>query len=226
MYGIPEPGDLAGEVVAFGEAGGAGGRGRVVLGRRVGVAGHLEQVGADGVEAVVAGQAVLDLVQQRSGRQRGRRTIAAATARLRVTTGLPVIRSSSPYRARICGQSVSSAGRRPVVHRGDARPAAGTRRPRRCRSRRRATPAPSAISARSQRVRSCSASGTSSPAASVRAGRRASRSSMSASRPAHLGVVGQHPVHHAGQPDRLVGEVGAVQRPRPSLAAYPSLKIR
>ncbi len=35
--------------------------------------------------------------------------MAAAMARLRVTTGLSVIRSSSPYRARIWGHSVSSA---------------------------------------------------------------------------------------------------------------------
>jgi hypothetical protein len=34
--------------------------------------------------------------------------MAAATARLSVTTGLPVIWSSSPYSARICAQSVSS----------------------------------------------------------------------------------------------------------------------
>ena len=109
MYGIPEPGDLAGQVVALGQAGGAGGRGGVVLGRGVGVAGHLEQVGADGVEPVVSGQPLRRPRRAAASPAAGPCTIAAATARLRVTTGLPVIRSSSPYRARICGQSVSSA---------------------------------------------------------------------------------------------------------------------
>ena len=35
--------------------------------------------------------------------------MATAMARLSVTIGLPVIRSSTPYSARICGQSVCSA---------------------------------------------------------------------------------------------------------------------
>ena len=71
---------------------------------------------------------------------------------------------------------------------------------------------PSAMSARSQSARSCSASGISSPSASVRAGRRASISSISASRPVDLGVVGEQPPHHPAQPDRLVRELGPVQR--------------
>ena len=39
----------------------------------------------------------------------GPSAMPAATARLSVTTGLPVIRSRRPYRARICDQSVSAA---------------------------------------------------------------------------------------------------------------------
>ena len=45
--------------------------------------------------------------------------MATATARLRVTIGLPAMRSSSSYSARICGQSVSSVLGRLVVHGGD-----------------------------------------------------------------------------------------------------------
>ena len=64
------------------------------------------------------------------------------------------------------------------------------------------------MSAWSHRVRSCSASGMSSPSGPVRAGRRASVSSISASRPATSGLVGQRRVQRAGEPDRLIGQVG------------------
>ena len=64
--------------------------------RGLDVAGHLEQVRAGRVEPVVAGQPVVQLVEQAPARPPGRRTMAAATARLSVTIGLPVIRSSSP----------------------------------------------------------------------------------------------------------------------------------
>ena len=85
----------------------------------------------------------------------GPSAIAAATARLSVTTGLPVIRSSSPYSARICGQSVSSAvapGRGPRR----SRPGAGTRRPRPCAIASSSSAIPSAMRARSHSVRSWS----------------------------------------------------------------------
>jgi hypothetical protein len=63
--------------------------------RRVAVAGHLQQVGADCVQAVVAGERLVDRLEQREARVRPS-AIAAATARLSVTIGLPVICSSSP----------------------------------------------------------------------------------------------------------------------------------
>ena len=63
--------------------------------RALPVAGLLEQVGADRVDAVVAVQALADLVEDGEP-GRGPSAIAAATARLSVTTGLPVTCSSRP----------------------------------------------------------------------------------------------------------------------------------
>ena len=123
----------------------------------------------------------------------------------------PTCRSSSPYSARICGQSVSSARAAssctaaiaacswygptdPCAQRSrDERDAFGDQR------------------AGPSSVRSCSSSGISSPLGPVRAARRASVSSISASRPATSPSSGSRCVHGARQPDRLVGEIGALQ---------------
>ena len=70
---------------------------------------------------------------------------------------------------------------------------------------------PSRMYAAFHRPRSCSAIGTRSPCSSVRAGRRASVSSISASRPVTSSSSGRLPVHHPGQPDRLRGQVAALQ---------------
>jgi hypothetical protein len=43
--------------------------------------------------------------------------------------------------------------------------------------------------------------------------------------PGDLGVAGKHPLQHPGQPDRLLGQLGALQLAT-VLLAYPSLKIR
>lgn len=90
-----EPGGACGQVVTLRHARRAPRRRPVVHDRRVAVVGHLEQVGAHGVEAVVAGQSLVDALEQREA-VAGPSTIAAATARLSVTIGLAVIRSSSP----------------------------------------------------------------------------------------------------------------------------------
>ena len=86
------------------------------------LAGELEQVSPHGVEPMVVRHA---LVRVERAEQReaglGPLTIATATARLSVTTGPGETRSSTSYSARICGQSVSSALARFVMHRGDRR---------------------------------------------------------------------------------------------------------
>ena len=94
------------------------------------VAGHLQQVGAHGVEPVVAGHPLVGVERRPAGRARpaGPRTIATATAWFSVTIGLGASRSSSSYRARICGQSVSSARRPPRRARRRSPPAAGRAR--------------------------------------------------------------------------------------------------
>ena len=136
--------------------------------------------------------------------------MAAATARLSVTTGLPVICSSSPYRARICGQSVSSACARPVVDGGDRglelvladralahraveqRDPFGDERPIPQRS--------ILLGQRDQLARGVGprgASGVDEQHEREQAG--------------DLAVVGKQPVHHPGQPDRLVRQLGAMQ---------------
>ena len=134
-------------------------------------------------------------VASRSRPARGPSTMATATAWLSVTIGLGATRSSRSYRARICGQSVSSAAGRLVVHRGDGRLQLVRAEPVG------ATPAcaliratPSAIAARSHRLRSCSASGTS---AAVGAG---------AGRPAGVGE------QHEGQQPRHLAVVRAAAR--------------
>ena len=142
----------------------------------------------------------------------GPSTIAAATARLSATIGLPVRSARAARRGRGSRrQSVSSARARPVVGGGDRRLqlvlADGAPR----RPPRRAARSPSAIAAASQSERSCSSSGTSSPSASVRAGRRASVSSISASRPPTSGSSGS--ARRAIRARRIAsaGELGAGQ---------------
>ena len=112
------------------------------------------------------------------------------------------------YNARICGQSVSAASRRLVVHRGDRRLQLVRARP----GRRRASPVisatPSAISAASQRLRSCSSSGTSDPSGVGPRRPAGVGQQHQGEQPGHLGVVRHQPVQQPGQPDRLGREVG------------------
>ncbi len=191
MGRVSEPGGLGGQVVLLRHARRAGRRGPVVRDRRLGVAGHLEQVGAHGVEPVVAGQPLVERRRAASRPAAGPWTMAAAIARLSATIGLSVIRSSSPYSARICGQSVSSTRAASSCTAAIA-PAAGTRRPRPRGSalgdqrdpfgdQLAVPPRPVLLGQRDQLA-----------AGPVRAGRRASVSSISASSPVDLAVVGQH----------------------------------
>jgi hypothetical protein len=80
--------DLSRQVVLLWKARRTTSRGAVVIQRLFSVTGHLEKMGADRVEPVVTGQPVGDLTI-RANPADGPRTIAAATARLSVTTGLP-----------------------------------------------------------------------------------------------------------------------------------------
>ena len=150
-------------------------------------------------------------VPSRASPARGPSTIATATARLSVTTGPGDTSSSTSYSARICGQSVSSAARRLVVHRRDRgleliradRPGAegaGDERDALLDLR------------RFHQVASCSASGTIDPSAVVRAARRASVSSIRASRPATSPSRRHQLVEQPREPDRFGREVGAMQR--------------
>jgi hypothetical protein len=59
--------------------------------RRLAIAVHLEEVRADGVEAAVAGQQLVEALGS-ARPAAGPSTIAAATARMSITIGLPVIR--------------------------------------------------------------------------------------------------------------------------------------
>ena len=82
----------------------------VEFGGRRRVTGHLEQVGADDSDAMVAGEGGLGLgggeLLERCPRAMH---YASATIRLSVTMGPGATVSSRPYKARIWGQSVSSA---------------------------------------------------------------------------------------------------------------------
>ena len=110
------------QVTLLGQARRAVGCGTVVgCGPHSVLAGHFEQVSTYGVQAVLAGQPLVAPPCRTARPSSGPCTIAVATARLRVTTGLPLMRSSSSYSARICGQSVSSAVSRTVDHGRDRR---------------------------------------------------------------------------------------------------------
>ena len=71
------------------------GGGAVLGDRAADIAGHLQQVGARRVQAMVVLQALVELASRASPAS-GPSTIAAAIARFSATIGLPVIRSSSP----------------------------------------------------------------------------------------------------------------------------------
>ena len=104
----PQSGSAGDEVALLGEARSQLRGFPVLLERAIDVTRHLQEVAANGDRAVVIGHRAVHFVQHGEA-GRGPFAIAAATARLTVTTGLPVMRSSSPYRERICGQSVSAA---------------------------------------------------------------------------------------------------------------------
>ena len=175
---------------------------------RVAVAGHLQQVGAHGVQAVVAGQPLVEAARAARARPPDRRpsprrwrgsappsgcrSSAPAGRRAR---GSAASRCPRPSRASSCTAAIAACSwYSPTAPVGSAAATSAT---------------PSAISARSQSERSCSASGISSPSGPVRAGRRASVSSISASRPATSGSSGQRRVHDPRQPDRLARQLAA-----------------
>jgi hypothetical protein len=121
--------------------------------------------------------------------------MATATARLASVTAVGSYLTSSPYKAAIWRQSVSSGPSPAPAPAGTewqaAMAACSWYGPgRRAASARVSSASPSAMSSRSQRPRFCSASGTSSPAPSSLAARRASVSSSRASSPAASGSPG------------------------------------
>ena len=89
---------------------------------RGGVAGHLEQVAAHGVEAIVAGHARIGIERLEQLRPaRGPCTMAAAIAWLSVTIGLSDMRLSRPYKREDLRPVGVLGARRFVVERGDRR---------------------------------------------------------------------------------------------------------
>ena len=180
------------------------------------------RAGGRGRRAAGGGRAARPTPATSASPASGPSTMAAAIARLRVTTGLPVIRSEQSVegedlgplgllrrRGRSCTAAMAAwswysptaPGERGVEH-----------------------AVPSAIAARSQRPRSCSASGDRPPA------RRPARppgldQQHQGQQPGGLGVGGQQPVHQPGQPDRLAGQIVALRSSRAG-PAYPSLNIR
>ena len=108
--GAAQPSGPVLQVAALGQARRPSRGGSVGGPRRCHVAGHLEQMRADRVEAMVLGEPLVAVEGREEVKPaRGPCTIATATAWLRVTMGLGVKRSSSVYSATICFQSVSSA---------------------------------------------------------------------------------------------------------------------
>ena len=98
------------QIALLGQAHGALGRRQVAAPGPVEIAGHLLQVPADRVQAVIDREALVAREPVEQGRPAsGPSTMVTATAWLRATTGLSEISSSRSYRAVICGQSVSSA---------------------------------------------------------------------------------------------------------------------
>ena len=154
-----------------------------------------------GVQVVVAGRGRGD--RRARGAPSTSPASATATARLSSTTGEPVRRASSPYRAAIRGQSggssTCSAASAACSTYGPRPPSASARS---------SAARPAAIWSWSQSERSCSRSRTSAPSAK-RASRRASLSSISASSAVHLGLVGHQLGERAPEPDRLRRELAA-----------------
>ena len=140
---------------------------------------------------------------------RGPSTIASATARLSVTTGLGASACEQVVEPKICGQSVSRQRSEPRRGRRRSQPAAGT-------GRRRAAVATAGSARRPRRSARV-------PAAAIllgqrnRAARRVRRaralrawvSSISASSPATSSSPGSSACSHPRQPDRLARELDA-----------------
>jgi hypothetical protein len=98
------------EVALLGQVGRPPGRRLVGVAGSGAVAGQLQQVRADCVEPVVAGDPVVGLERAEQVQPGlGPLAMATATAWFSATTGVSETRRSSSYRATICGQSVASA---------------------------------------------------------------------------------------------------------------------
>jgi hypothetical protein len=195
-----KPGGLGGQVVLLGEARGAGRSGATVPRRGLGVAGHLQEVGSYGVEAVVVGQLLLERFEH--GEAGGGWSNAAACSR----------------RRRNCSLRIWSVIRRCAVWTSHARGLPGTPSRGQCRAAagRASWTASSAASKcpnlRAITPRSCGAARAAGPRprASPAPARHAPARNWSRTRAqvaVHLGGIARRLVHHPQGPSVRTGAV-------------------